>query len=265
MQEKKSLTGAWFVRARERWRARHEGVEPVDRGGDLLSTNQIAGPSWNLPIPATCAPTPVCGSTCYALDPSKPVTWPSGVNRQAVRLHLQETDPDGTAARLAEEIRKRKHPHVVINGSGDLTDNGVKMINRLATLVDVPLWVRSRRPEQAAALDRHPLIFLHFSLDKTSMRRREQVLALRPQASLFFTYQGAPDERIESAHGCALVFAHAYNGDLVADSVPTESVCPLNTLCRPGNPPKNANGACAKCRKCFDGTLVRLQEAISRG
>lgn len=256
--------GAWFVRARARWKEKHVGVDPVDNGGKLLSGNSIAGPSWDLPIPATCSPTAVCSSTCYALNPAKSITWPASVNRQAVRLQMQETDPDGTADKIASEVRKGGHPHVVINGSGDLTDNGVRMVNRLATLVDVPLWVRTRRPKQAAEVDLHPRIFLHFSLDKASLHRREQVLALSPKANLFFTYQGAPGERIDNSHGCALVFADRYNGDLIADSVPPESVCPLNVLCRPGNPPANALGACANCRKCFDGTLVTLQRQVAR-
>lgn len=254
----------WFVRARARWKERHAGVEPVDHGGHLLSNNSIAGPSWDVPIPATCKPTAVCSSSCYALNPAKSITWPAAVNRQAVRLRMQELDPDGTADKIAVEVRKRALPHVVINGSGDLTDNGVRMVNRLATLVDVPLWVRTRRPKQAAAIDAHPRVFLHFSLDRASLGRRQHLLDLNPKANLFFTYQGAAGERIDDAHGCALVFADRYNGDLISSTVDQESICPLNLLCKPGNPPSNAIGACAKCRKCFDGTLVKLQAEISR-
>ena len=225
----------------------------------MLSANRIAGASWDVPIAATCKPSAVCSSTCYALHPAKSITWPAAINRQAVRLQAQETDPEGTAKRIAEEVRRDGHPHVVINGAGDLTDNGVRLVNHLATLVNVPLWVRTRRPAQAAKVDQHPRIFLHFSLDRASLRRRDEVLALAPKANLFFTYQGAPGEVIEEAHGCSLVFAHGYDGDLVRETVPREVVCPLNDLCRPGNPPANATGACGKCRRCFDGTLVALQ------
>lgn len=260
--ESGKLIGAWYVRARTRWEKQHADVDPVDKGGRLLSGNVVAGPSWDVPIPATCKPTAVCGSTCYALNPAKSITWPASINKQAVRLQMQESDSLGTAAKIADEVKRRSLSHVVVNGAGDLTDQGARLVNHLATLVDVPLWVRTRKPKQAALVDEHPRIFLHFSLDKSSMNRREQVLALRPRANMFFTYQGSPGERIESSHGCALVFADRYNGDLLGEELRPDVVCPLNTLCKPGNPPASAVGACSACRKCFDGTLVEIQRKM---
>ena len=89
------------------------------------------------------------------------------------------------------------------------------------------------------------------------------MLALNPQARLFFTYQGAPDEVINDAHGCALVFAHGYQRTLLGPDLPAAVVCPLHDLCDPVKPRDSAAGACARCRRCFDGTLARAQRAIT--
>lgn len=254
---------SWFRRASRRWRESHQGKEPVDKGGNLLSNNKIAGPSWDVPVAATCAPSATCAESCYAINPTKPITWPSAVNRQHVRLSLATTDPKGTAERIAREIRRRKMGHLTVNGTGDLTDATVVLVNHLAPLIaPTPIWVRSRKPKQAARLQPHPNVYLHFSLDGDSLHRRERFLALSPQVQHFFSYQGAKGERIEDAHGCALVFADQYTASLLGDQLPPLARCPLHDR-DPAKPRASVAGACASCRRCFDGTLVREQTRIA--
>jgi hypothetical protein len=253
---------SWYARARRLWREQHAGEQPGS-ARSLLSSNQIAGPSWDVPIAATCAPSAVCERTCYALNPQSPILWHSTMRAQHQRLADATRDPLGTAQRLAAEVQRRRLPHVTINGAGDLTDATVEMVNALVDLVVVPVWVRSRRPKQAARLKWADNLYLHFSLDANSLNRRDKLLELRPPARLFFTYQGAPGEVINDSHGCALVFAHGYQRALLGPDLPPEVVCPLHDLCDPAMPRESAAGACAQCRRCFDGTLVRQQRAIS--
>ncbi len=254
---------SWFKRASRRWKEKHHGRVPVDRGGNLLSSNKIAGPSWDVPIAATCAPTAVCAQSCYALNPSKPITWSAAVNRQHVRLSQATSDPDETAARIASEVTRRKLGHLAINGSGDLTDEMVEVVNQLAPLIDpVPIWVRSRKPKQAAQLNPHPNVFLHFSLDRDSLHRRGRFLSLSPRVQHFFSYQGAKGEVIDESHGCALVFGDRYDGSLLGTDLRPLARCPLHDLCDPSRPRESATGACGSCRRCFDGTLVREQKSL---
>ncbi len=258
------MSESWYQRARRRWALAHRDRAPVDRGGrNLLSSNKIAGPSWDVPIAVTCAPSSTCAASCYALNPSKPITWSGAVNRQHLRLSLAEADPQQTAERIANEVKRRGLPHLTIHGTGDLTQATVHMINALAPLIDVPIWVRSRKPHLAAKLNNHKNIYLHFSLDQTSIKRRDVFLRLNPSVQYFFSYQGQPGERITDTHGCALVFADRYDQRLLGSQIPSKARCPLHDLCTPDRPRGSATGACASCRRCFDGSLVSDQQAIA--
>jgi hypothetical protein len=243
--------GRLYQLARERLQARADVPEVQLADSQLWSANRVTGLSWNVTIARTCAPTSVCSATCYALRPSSPITWSGSERLQDARLRLVEADPEGTAYRLAREALRVRAPFVVINGAGDLTPAAVRMVNRLAQLLPVPISVRSRRPREIAGLDRD------------SLHRREALLRMKPRAHLWFSYQGAKDEVVGSSHGCALVFADGYRAELLGDAVQGLARCPLHLEAEESaNRTEVLDGACARCRRCLDGTLVREQARL---
>ena len=222
----------------------------------ILSSNRVTGWSVNFPIVSTCRPSKVCAMTCYGLK--GPITWGSSLNKHA-RNHLWcKSDPKGFAEQLEIECKKnlKKNPDFYIrwNGVGDLFHESVEALKILnKKLPDLPIWCVTRIPEQTTALANLNNVFIHFSLDKSSMKRREEVLKKfkkRPK-NLFFSYQCDANERLKSIPSdISVLFFDQYK-------IPSESkkftessaTCPLNLN-------EDINGMCNRCRLCFDGSAL---------
>lgn len=126
------------------------------------------------------------------------------------------------------------------NGCGDLFDEAVVAVNYIGrTRPDIPVWVRTRRPEMATQIDRAPNVFVHFSLDYSSMSRRQQVAWNTD--NWYWSYQYSPGETTMYPDGMGVVFGHDYK---LPEGITGPAVCPLNTL-------DDVEGACARCRRCF--------------
>lgn len=230
--------------------------EKIRTDYQILSSNRVTGWSVNFPIVATCKPSKVCAMTCYGLK--GPITWGSSLNKHA-RNHLWcKSDPIGFANQLASECstKLKSDPKFYVrwNGVGDLFDESVQALAHLnKKLPDLPIWCVTRIPEQTAALANLKNVFIHFSLDKSSMKRREEVLMKfkkRP-INIFFSYQCDTNESLASIPSdISVLFFDQYK-------IPSESkklarssaICPLNLN-------EDINGMCNRCRRCFDGSAL---------
>ena len=95
-------------------------------------------------------------------------------------------------------------------------------------------------------------MFVHFSLDRGSMARREQFLKAKPQSSnYFFSYQCEADEvpSPQVLSKVSVLFFNDYKLTCDPETLPAAIVCPLN-----GSP--DIRGACETCRRCFNGAAV---------
>ena len=117
----------------------------------------------------------------------------------------------------------------------------------------------------AAMVKNYPNLHLHFSLDKESMIRKEQVMALDPPMKnrIFFSYQcdkgEYPDMSKLITKGVSLFFFDNYlvppllYAELLAKDGPEfGALCPLNIR---KAKQKSIEGTCGECKRCFDGTL----------
>jgi hypothetical protein len=217
----------------------------------VLSFNKVTGHSVNFPISETCRPTAVCLKYCYFAK--GPNSWPDALSHQYQVYAAAKADPLGFAERVAWECDQAQVSFLRWNGGGDLFAESLAAIDHLAILrPNLPVWVVTRTPDLAAKVVDRPNVFVHFSLDRSSMARREQFLKAKPQSSnLFFSYQCEADEVPTPLvlSRVSVLFFNDYKLTCEPKRLPAAIVCPLN-----GSP--DIRGACESCRRCFDGAAV---------
>jgi hypothetical protein len=217
----------------------------------VLSFNKVTGYSVNVPIATTCRPTAVCVKTCYFACGAP--AWTNALRHQVRVEATIRADPAAFAERVALEYDRLGLSFLRWNGGGDLFPESVDAINHLAAMrPDILLWVVTRLPDLAVNIEHRPNVFIHFSLDKHSLRRREDFLGRSPKSgNFFFSYQCDHGEQPtpESLAGVSVLFFDNYRPTGSLAPFAPEVVCPLNTL-------GEIQGACESCRRCFDGSAV---------
>lgn len=218
-----------------------------------FSPNALTGYSVNVPIVGTCQPSKVCAETCYAA--ASTLSTPDAIRRQSRVQTSQDVFPQGFAARVVAEYDRLALPFLRWNGSGDLTAGAVAAINAIGKQrPDVRLWVVSRKPALAALIEEAPRVFLQFSLDGSSMERREKFLALQPRTSrYFFSYQCAKGEvpPEENLRGISVVY---HNRNVFPPAWERRDAdCPI---CGPVMQEKT----CHDCQRCFNGEAVAMRQ-----
>ena len=223
----------------------------------ILSFNKVTGHSVNFPISETCRPTAVCLKYCYFAK--GPNSWPDALSHQYQIYASAKADPIGFAERVAWECDQAQVSFLRWNGGGDLFAESLVAIDHLAILrPNLPIWVVTRTPDLAASVIERPNVFVHFSLDRNSMARREQFLKANPKSrNFFFSYQceaeEVPPSRVLSK--ISVLFFNDYKFTCEPEILPTAIVCPLN-----GRP--DISKACETCRRCFDSTAVAHSQRI---
>jgi hypothetical protein len=227
----------------------------------LFSNNKVTGLSINFPIGTTCKPSKICIDTCYAL--TGPISWNSSILKQRKNELLCKRSPKDFSNKIIQEIKKYKKNKdnffIRWNGVGDLFKEAVDAIHELASAEPkLPIWVVTRIPEHAARLADllHPNVYIHFSLDKKSMERKEKVESLLKTKTnkLFYSYQCDKDETYTPISFISVVFADKYKKEFISEL--NETICPLNTS-------ENIEGMCNKCRRCFNGDAVKFKYQLT--
>lgn len=219
---------------------------------NVLSFNKVTGYSVNVPIAETCRPTAVCMKTCYFAVGSP--SWSNSLRHQRKIMATMKANPEAFAERVALEYDSLGLSFIRWNGGGDLFAENVAAINHLGKIrPDIPIWVVTRLPEWACQIDQAPNVFIHFSLDKHSLSRRQDFLNAKPRSrNYFFSYQCDKGEAPEpqKLDGIAVLFFDAYKPTCSLDRYAPEIVCPLNTL-------QDISDVCRSCRRCFNGDAVK--------
>jgi hypothetical protein len=217
-----------------------------------LSYNKVTGYSVNFPIAETCRPSAVCMKTCYFA--SGPSSWAHAIKQQLNLFTAIKADPVAFAERVALEYDRLKLTFLRWNGGGDLFAESVAAINHLGRIrPDIVLWVVTRIPEWAARIEHNPNVYVHFSLDRYSLGRREECLTKKPLSqNLFFSYQADKQEipPEENLHHISVLFFDTYKPTAPLDRFEKDLVCPLNGAA-------DISGTCEWCRRCFNGDAVR--------
>jgi hypothetical protein len=228
-----------------------EVAQVIGSYDSALSFNKVTGYSVNVPIASTCRPTAVCLKTCYFATGAP--SWSNALRHQARVLTSLKSDPKAFAERVAMEYDRLGLSFLRWNGGGDLFEESVAAINHLGKRrPDIVLWVVTRFPEWAALVGDHPNVYVHFSLDRSSLARREQFLRAGPRSNrFFFSYQCEPGEVPEQKclKHVSVLFFDNYEPTCDLKQFRTGTVCPLNEQVQ-------IAGTCEKCRRCFDGTAV---------
>lgn len=214
-------------------------------GESPFSSNLVTGYSINFPIAATCSPTTVCGSECYA--GCGPITWSASIAKQYRNLSSCKSDPVGFAELVVEFYDANGLDFVTWNGAGDLFPESVQAVNHVSSFrPDVVQWVRTRKPKMASQIAQAPNTWVHFSLDEESIQRASEVEW--QTTNHHYSYQYAKNEVGKYPDFVAVVFGNDYRLPLGVDLAKPE-ICPLNRL-------SDIAGACGKCRRCFNGDTL---------
>jgi len=236
---------------------RLEQPEVIGSYDTALSFNKVTGYSINVPIATTCRPTAVCLKTCYFATGAP--SWSNALRHQTKVLNSLKSDPLAFAERVAMEYDQLGLSFLRWNGGGDLFEESVAAINYLGrTRPDIVLWVVTRIPEWAAKIEDLPNVFIHFSLDKSSLARQKQFLRSVPRSSrYFFSYQCEPGEvpAIKQLEHVSVLFFDNYDPTCDLRQFRAEIICPLNERTQ-------ISGTCEQCRRCFDGTAVHHRASL---
>lgn len=226
----------------------------------ILSFNKVTGHSVNFPISETCRPTAVCLKFCYFAK--GPNSWPESLSHQYQIYAAAKADPVGFAERVASECDQAGVTFLRWNGGGDLFAESLAAIDHLAILrPNLPIWVVTRTPDLAAKIVARSNVFVHFSLDRSSMARREQFLKARPQTvNFFFSYQCEADEvpAPQALSKVSVLFFNDYKPTCEPATLPAAIICPLNGS-------SDIRRACESCRRCFNGDAVVHARKITSG
>jgi len=227
------------------------------RNSEILSANRVTGWSVNFPIGVTCQPSKLCANTCYGLG--GPITWPASLSKHLRNYDWCRSDTVGFVDQLEAECMRKlsRDPNFYVrwNGVGDLFQESIHALMEInKRLPDMPVWCVTRIPEFARQLANVPNLWVHFSLDRSSLDRYTLLSeSLKSASNLFFSYQCEPDEHLkELPEFISVLFFDGYKirdqNSIWATSAVT---CPLNLR-------KDISGTCAQCRRCFNGKAVIL-------
>jgi hypothetical protein len=225
---------------------------------DPLSMNKVTGASVNFPVTETCQPSRVCANTCYALR--GPITWSASLKKQQLNLLTCQDRTIEFAEAIIRRCRKKmlrdNQFFLRWNGVGDLFEEAVEallLINQ--ALPELPIWVVTRKPQQVVRLADLHNIWVHFSLDRSSMVRRKDVLNLfkiRPK-NLFFSYQADKNEVLDVLpEDISVLFFDSYKIEGNEQFIDHPALCPLNAQ-------EDISSACRICRRCFNGTAQDIR------
>ena len=226
-------------------------IELLEGSRTVLSFNKVTGNSVNFPISETCRPTAVCLKYCYFAK--GPNSWPDALSHQYQVYAAAKADPIGFSERIAWECDQAGGNFLRWNGGGDLFEESLVAIDHLSKLrPNLPIWVVTRTPDLAAKVVNRPNVFVHFSLDRNSMARRDQFLKANPLSkNYFFSYQCEADEvpSPQVLSKVSVLFFNDYHFTCDPKTLPSEIICPLNGI-------PDIRGACENCRRCFNGSAV---------
>lgn len=211
-----------------------------------FSTNKVTGYSLNFPIAGTCQPTKVCAKTCYfARGPS---TWAPSLAKQVRLLNRLDSDPDGLAAQIARWASRLRLSFVRWHGGGDMSENSPRCIDlAAASTPGIPHWIVTRLPHLAAQVRPRPNVYVHLSVDRSSMDKVATFRVMAPKGLRWhWSYQCDRDE-VPPPDIAPIVFRDCYQP--LPGERPSWNDCPLNWT-------EDIAGVCEKCRRCFDGSAT---------
>ena len=221
-----------------------ETIGPIEF---VLSGNKVTGYSVNFPIWKTCKPTRVCSRYCYFAVGHN--AWSNALKRQIRNLNTIQNNYRSFADRIALEYDKLDLNFIRWNGGGDPFPESVDAINYLAELrTDMKIWVVTRIPEQAAKIKQSPNVYIHFSLDRYSLKRRAKFESLNKASNnYFYSYQAEAGEMpVENnLRNVSVLFFDDYKPTGDYSWIPKEVVCPLNEV-------TDISNTCEACRRCFN-------------
>lgn len=215
-----------------------------------LSTNSKTGFSINVAIARTCRPTRACVEYCYGLVGR--LTYDAALAAQARNAAFfasaDKTVLRHEARRIGRHVLRRQN-FIRMFGVGDLQPGSVFFTAALAhAFPGLSIWVATRKLELACQLPPLPNLHVMLSLDATTTPEnveatRRLVLKNKPQ---FFAawVRRSPEDKIP--RWVSVVFEEHKMGRRAAWS-PDRRSCPATI-----SGGAEHEGACEKCRFCFD-------------
>lgn len=226
----------------------------------VLSGNTVTGWAVNFPIYNTCQPSKVCMKNCYAGASAKPITWKSSLNKQVSLMNSVKDNPYIVGDKIISEVtpllNKGKMKFLRWNGVGDLFKESIDCLVHVAeSLPNLPIWVVTRIPKWASQVPDLPNVFVHFSLDSSSLDRYQKVLDLEPLSKQFFFSYTEDKGETEQPDQLNDLPISVYFTDMYKSNTPEKFArvsCPLNEM----NDIKNG---CERCGRCWTDDALKIK------
>jgi len=228
---------------------------------NVLSHNKVTGYSLNFPIYNTCRPTKICSKTCYYAKGAS--SWDAALKKQLRTMNSFTADPNKMARKVIREYDSNGCTYLRWNGGGDLFAGAVKAINYIIRVrPDIVLWIVTRRLDFASQILHDPNKHIHISLDRSSMMQYWKWLDMpKLSENYFFSYQMSKKEKV-SKQALSMIDVLFYDDYIATRQFykPSKDVmCALTE----GRENGTIEGACSRCRKCFDSTQRRDRVNVS--
>lgn len=227
----------------------------------ILSGNMVTGWAINFPIYGTCKPSKVCMKNCYAGAKSKPITWKSALNKQVSLMNSVKDNPYTVGDRIVAEVspllNKGKMKFLRWNGVGDLFKESIDCLVHVAeSLPNLPIWVVTRIPKWASQVPDLPNVFVHFSLDATSLDRYQKVLDFEPLSKQFFFSYTEDKGETEQPELLDDLPISVYFTDMYKNNPPEKFArvsCPLNEM-------DVIKDGCERCGRCWSTDALKIKD-----
>lgn len=215
-----------------------------------LSTNAKTGCSINVAIARTCRPTKGCAEYCYGLLGR--LTYDAALASQARNAAFFASADKAVlrheARRIARSVLK-KQDFVRMFGVGDLQPGSVFFTTCLVVeFPELSVWVTTRKLELARQLPLLPNLHVMLSMDSTTTKKNVEATRwlIQQNGPQFYAawVRRSPEDKVP--RWVSVVFEE-HKLSRRAQWDPEPRACPATA--RDG---AKHEGACAKCRFCFD-------------
>jgi hypothetical protein len=138
---------------------------------NVLSNNQKAGKSLNLPAPETCKADCPLMAVCYAQKGRFVFQGVKAANQ--ARLDLYKAGPGAYFERLDQELQASRLTHIRIFASGDCPDQAfaTHLIEVLAKNRDKRFWLSTRKPEFFPRTPKNVVVRVSHGIDGANVSR----------------------------------------------------------------------------------------------
>lgn len=243
--------------------ARNGAAGKANHPSLFISANGKTGRSINTSIAYTCQPTKACADYCYGMEGRLryPAALASQVRNTEFFEKASEVELLREARRVGQRVLKRQK-FIRMFGVGDLQKGSAFFVTCLAREnPKLAVWVSTRKLQIAEVLPELPNLHVMLSCDSTTTAAKLEHTRdlIRRRDGQYFAAWVRRSANEVVPKWVSVVFEEHHIGGGRATWEPEARACPATVRGGVAH-----DGACAKCRFCFDASKRERGTALSQ-